>query len=148
MNGQWPVPAANSTNGPNHSPGADAEAAARLRLVTHAMYALHLLSWFSAGLFSVVAMVLNYIKRSELPNRFYVSHFRWQARSFWFTLLWLVLSAPLWLLFVFPGYLAWMVIGLWYLYRFVRGWWTFFEQRPMPMPTEAPATPPTTPATV
>ncbi|MBI5719194.1 MAG: hypothetical protein HZC37_16125 [Burkholderiales bacterium] len=101
----------------------------------HVMYALHTLSWFSLGIFSVVAMVLNYAKRGSTRSDFYLSHFRWQARSFWFTLLWLVLTSPLWLIFVFPGYAAWFLVGLWYLYRFVRGWWTFAENRPMPVPT-------------
>lgn len=105
-----------------------------LRPLLHVMYALHTLSWFSLGLFSVVAMVLNVLKRGTTRSDFYLSHFRWQARSFWFTLLWLVLTAPLWLIFVFPGYVAWFGIGLWYLYRFVRGWWAFAENRPMPVP--------------
>lgn len=105
------------------------------QLLTHILYGLHLLSWFSAGIFSVAAMVINHVKRSELPNDFYRSHWRWQARSFWFTLLWLALSLPLWLL-VLPGWLAWCGIGLWYLYRFVRGWWAFAEGRTMPVPPE------------
>lgn len=103
-----------------------------LRTLTHVMYGLHTLSWFSVGTFSVVAMIINYIKRPDLPNDFYRSHFRWQARSFWFTLLWLALSSPLWVFFVFPGVAAWTVIGLWYLYRFLRGWLAFAENRPMP----------------
>lgn len=105
-----------------------------LLLLTHLMYGLHTLSFFSAGVFSVVAMVLNHLKRAELPDLFYRSHFRWQARSFWFTLLWLLLTAPLWIFFVFPGWVAWSVVGLWYLYRFVRGWWCFVEGKPMPTP--------------
>ena len=102
--------------------------------LTHVMYALHTASWFSAGIFSVIALILNYAKRPDLPNAFYESHFRWQARSFWFTLLWLVLAAPLWLL-VIPGWLAYAVIGLWYLYRFIRGWLAFAENRAMPTPS-------------
>ncbi len=105
-----------------------------LRLFTHVLYGLHTLSWFSAGMFSVIAMVLNYVKRPDLPDPFFRSHFRWQARSFWFTLSWLALTSPLFLLFWLPGALAWFVIGLWYLYRFIRGWWSFAEDRPMPMP--------------
>lgn len=100
----------------------------------HALYALHLLSWASAGLFSVVAMTINYWKRWDAPSDFHRSHFRWQSRSFWFTLIALVLTAPLWVLFVFPGYFAWTLIGLWYLYRFVKGWWRLFEGRAMPWP--------------
>ena len=105
-----------------------------LRTLTHVMYALHILSWFSAGLFSVIAMILNYVKRADLPDAMFRSHFRWQARSFWFTLFWLVLTSPLFLLLWVPGAVAWFVIGLWYLDRFVRGWWTFNEGRAMPMP--------------
>jgi len=129
MNTPWPV---QST-----SFGADdlsAERESPLWPLGHLMYALHTLSWFSLGLFSVIAMVLNYAKRDSTRSDFYRSHFRWQARSFWFTLLWLALTLPLWLLFVFPGWAAWSLIGLWYLYRFVRGWWAYAELRAMPVP--------------
>jgi uncharacterized membrane protein len=104
-----------------------------LTLLTHVMYGLHTASFFSAGTFSVVAIILNYVKRADLPDEFFRSHFRWQARSFWFTLLWLALAAPLWIL-VIPGWIAYCVIGLWYLYRFIRGWWSFAEGRTMPVP--------------
>jgi uncharacterized membrane protein len=104
-----------------------------LTTLTHVMYALHTASWFSAGIFSVIAIIINYAKRADLPDDFFRSHFRWQARSFWFTLLWLVLAAPLWLL-VIPGWFAYAVIGLWYLYRFIRGWLAFASNQPMPMP--------------
>lgn len=107
-----------------------------LRVVTHVMYALHTASWFSAGIFSVIAMIINYVKRDELPDQFFRSHFRWQARSFWFTLLWLLLSSPLFILFVFPGVVAWTLVGLWYLYRFIRGWWNFVDNKPMPVPAD------------
>ncbi len=104
-----------------------------LRLLTHILYGLHTLSWFSAGMFSVIAMVINFVKRPSLPDDFYRSHYRWQSRSFWFTLLWLTVTSPLFLLQWLPGAAAWFVIGLWYLYRFVRGWWAFNDQRPMPV---------------
>ena len=105
-----------------------------LRLTTHILYALHLLSCFSAGAFAVVAIIVNYVKRADLPDDFYRSHYRWQARSFWFTLVWLVVSSPLFLLFWVPGMVAWCIVWLWYLYRFVRGWLAFHENRPMPVP--------------
>ncbi|HEV7577066.1 MAG TPA: hypothetical protein VGO85_13570 [Caldimonas sp.] len=107
-----------------------------LTTLTHVMYALHTASWFSGGIFSVIAMIINYVKRPDLPDDFFRSHFRWQARSFWFTVLWLVLTAPLWLLLFFPGVVAYTVIGLWYLYRFIRGWLAFAEKRPMPVPAD------------
>ena len=83
----------------------------QLTTVTHVMYCLHVATWFSLGIFSVIAMIINYVKRPDLPDDFFRSHFRWQSRSFWFFL-----------------------IGLWYLYRFVRGWWSFAEGRAMPVP--------------
>jgi len=107
-----------------------------LTALTHVMYALHLASWFSAGIFSVIAMIINYVKRPDLPDDFFRSHFRWQARSFWFTLLWLLATSPLFLLFVVPGIGAWTLVGFWYLYRFVRGWWAFSESRLMPVPND------------
>jgi uncharacterized membrane protein len=105
-----------------------------LRLTTHILYGLHTLSFFSGGIFSVIAMIVNYIKRSELPDDFYRSHFRWQARSFWFTLMWLALTSPLFALFIYPGAAAWTIVGFWYLYRFLRGWFALIGNRPMPMP--------------
>lgn len=116
------------------TPGQVARGDDNLRTLTHILYGLHTLSFFSAGIFSVIALIMNYIKRDDLPNDFYRSHFRWQARSFWFTLAWLLLTWPLWILFVFPGWAAWSVIGLWYLYRFLRGWWNFNSGRAMPTP--------------
>jgi len=112
----------------------DSRAGSDLRLLTHILYGLHLLSCFSAGTFAVAAIIINYVKRADLPDDFYRSHYRWQARSFWFTLLWLALTLPLWVFFVLPGWAAWSLIGLWYLYRFLRGWWNFNEGRAMPVP--------------
>ena len=104
-----------------------------LRLLTHILYGLHALSAFSGGTFAVVAIIINYVKRSSLPDVFYRSHYRWQARSFWLTLIWLTVTAPLFLLFWFPGMAAWCIVWLWYLYRFIRGWLAFHENRPMPI---------------
>lgn len=115
-------------------PGLEEKPHGGLRTLTHILYGLHLLSWFSAGAFSVVAMIINHVKRPDLPDEFFRSHFRWQARSFWFTLLWLTLTSPLFLLFWLPGVAAWFVVGLWYLYRFIRGWLSFAESRSMPLP--------------
>ncbi len=116
-------------------PGFEEKPHSGLRTLTHILYGLHLLSWFSAGAFSVVAMIVNYVKRPDLPDEFFRSHFRWQARSFWFTLLWLAVTSPLFLLFWMPGMAAWFLVGLWYLYRFIRGWLSFAESRAMPLPS-------------
>jgi uncharacterized membrane protein len=118
---------------PSPAPAPASNERSNLTLLMHIMYGLHTASWFSGGVFSVIAIILNYAKRADLPDEFFRSHFRWQARSFWFTLLWLVIAAPLWTL-LWPGAFAYSIVGLWYLYRFVRGWWSFTEGRAMPVP--------------
>ena len=104
------------------------------RTLTHVMYALHTITWFSGGIFSVIAILINLVKSGDLPDNFYRSHWRWQSRTFWFTLAWMCVTAPLWLLLFLPGWIAWGVVGLWYLYRCLRGWINFNDGRPMPSP--------------
>lgn len=117
---------------------------------THAIYALHALSViigisgagtivgsFIFGLPSIIAVIMNYLKRREAQGSWLESHFRWQIRTFWFALLWsgvvLLISAPLMLVLVMVGFVtAWLgllLIGLWVLYRVVRGWLALREQR-------------------
>ena len=43
-----------------------------------------------------------------------------------------LLTAPLWLLFVAPGWIAWTGVSLWFLYRVIRGWLNLNGNRPMP----------------
>ena len=105
--------------------------AAEPRTLTHVMYALHTVTVFSGGTFSVIAMLINLVKFGDLPDDFYRSHWRWQARTFWFALLWFAVTWPLFLLLFFPGAVAWFAIGLWYLYRCLRGWIAFNDRRPM-----------------
>jgi uncharacterized membrane protein len=103
------------------------------RTLTHVLYALHTVTWFSGGIFSVIAIIINMVRYGDLPDDFYRSHWRWQSRTFWFALIAFIVTAPLWLLFLFPGWIAYILIGLWYLYRCVRGWIAFADRRPMPV---------------
>ena len=81
------------------------------------------------GLLSVVALIVNYIKREDAHGTIYESHMDWMIATFWWTVLWLVVSSPLWLLFFFPGAIAYTIVGLWYLYRCLRGWLRFADGR-------------------
>jgi len=103
------------------------------RTLTNVLYALHTVTWFSGGIFSVIAIVINMLNFGSLPDDFYRSHWRWQSRTFWFALIAFIVTAPLWLLFVVPGWIAWIIIGLWYLYRCLRGWIAFNDRRAMPV---------------
>lgn len=99
------------------------------RTVMHVLYALHTLAWFSGGVFAVVALVINYLKRGDETDALYIDHHTYMIKTFWWTLLWLVLLSPLWLLLVLPGAIAYGIVWLWYLYRCVRGWIRFNDAR-------------------
>ena len=99
------------------------------RLVMHILYGLHTLAWFSAGVFALVALIINYLRRADETEPLYLAHHRYMIATFWWTLLWLVLLSPLWLLFFLPGALAYALVWLWYLYRCLKGWLRFNDQR-------------------
>lgn len=117
---------------------------------THVIYALHavgvaigiatsafVVTSFVFGIPSIVAVILNYIKRADARGTFLDSHFRWQIRTFWFALLWIVMAflMSLPLMIVLIGFVTlWAaagVIGVWVLYRVVRGWLRLNARRPM-----------------
>jgi uncharacterized membrane protein len=69
----------------------------------------------------IAALVLDWVKKDQAAGTWHASHFRWRIRSVvWAGLLYLV-TAPLWFLFVLPGWLAWLLISVWFLYRIITG---------------------------
>ena len=115
---------------------------------THVIYGLHAFSLligiigaatvvgsFLIGWPSLIAVILNYVKRSEARGTWLESHFRWQIRTFWFGLLWISLC----LLFVIGTLgigilIAWIpmaFVSLWFIYRIARGWIALNDRRPM-----------------
>ena len=99
------------------------------RTVMHVLYGLHTVAWASAGILAVIALIVNYIKRGEEIDPLYNAHHNYMIRTFWWTIFWLVLCSPLWLLFLLPGMAAYTVIGFWYLYRCIKGWLRFTDNR-------------------
>jgi uncharacterized membrane protein len=91
---------------------------------------------FLIGWPSIIAVVLNYVKRSEARGTWLESHFRWQIRTFWFGALWVVLCVLFVVLTLGLGiFIAWLplgLVGLWFIYRIARGWLTLLDRRPMP----------------
>ena len=69
----------------------------------------------------LIALVIDLIKRSDAHGTWQASHFSWRIRTvLWAGVLYIV-TAPLWLLFFFPGWIAWGLVSIWFLYRIVRG---------------------------
>ena len=113
---------------------------------THVIYALHavsvlsgmltpvtIVSAFATGWPSIIAVILNYIKRDDARGTFLESHFRWQIRTFWFTLMWLCIILLFWLtLLGIPiAVIMSFVVGVWVLYRVLRGWLTLQKRKPI-----------------
>jgi uncharacterized membrane protein len=115
---------------------------------TQAIYALHAFSIltgilgaatvvgaFLTGWPSIIAVILNYVKRGEARGTWLESHFRWQIRTFWFGLLWVVLCGTFVVMTLGIGLLlVWLPLGIvaiWFIYRVVRGWMALSERRPM-----------------
>ena len=115
---------------------------------TQGIYALHAFSLltgiigaatvvgaFLTGWPSIVAVILNYVKRSEARGTWLDSHFRWQIRTFWYGLLWVGLCALFVVLTLGVGIvIAWLplaIVSVWFVYRIVRGWVRLRDGRPM-----------------
>jgi uncharacterized membrane protein len=119
--------------------------------VTHLVYALHALSlgigaWTAASVVgsflfgwpSIIAVIINYVKRDDARGTWLEGHFSWQIRTFWFAVLWSALiaaiSAPLALVLV--GFATWavgfFVLGIWAIIRVARGWLRLKAGEPAP----------------
>ncbi|MBX3603050.1 MAG: hypothetical protein KF863_20700 [Rubrivivax sp.] len=126
------------------------EAPSSLVRLTHLVYALHAIGLaigafgaasvvgsFLLGWPSIIAVIINYVKRSDVRGTWLESHFRWQIRTFWYALAWVVLvgivSLPLTVIVV--GFATWavglFVLGCWAVYRIARGWLRLNDHQPM-----------------
>ena len=118
-----------------------AETEASLRTVGHISYALHAIVAVGAVLpgaqgsvlLLLVAVLLDLVKRGEAAGSWQASHFRWRIRSVVICAILYAVTAPLWMLLIAPGWIAWGLISLWFLYRVFRGWLALNERRAMPV---------------
>jgi len=114
--------------------------------LTHLIYGLHafsalmgvissaaIVTAFLTGWPSLLAVILNYAKRSEVRGTWLESHFSWQIRTFWWALFWVVTAFVLFMTIIgIPVALLMFVgTGLWVLYRIVRGWLALNDGRPI-----------------
>jgi len=115
---------------------------------TQVIYALHAVSIltgilgaatvigaFLIGWPSIIAVILNYIKRGEARGTWLESHFSWQIRTFWYGLLWAVLCGMFVVFTLGIGLIVvWIPLGIltvWFIYRIARGWSALSDKRPM-----------------
>jgi uncharacterized membrane protein len=111
-----------------------------LKTIGHISYLLHTIVAVTAVLpgaqasitLLLVAFIIDLVKRSDAAGTWQESHFLWRIR----TVLWAgglyIVTAPLWFLLIVPGWIAWALISVWFLYRVVRGWMALNDNRAMP----------------
>ncbi len=119
----------------------------RYRSLTFIIYGLHLFSVFagiaSAGFIlvsfltgwpSVLAVILNYVFRSKVRGTYLATHFVWQIRTFWYALLWsFILILMIFTIIGIPlAFTLAVLLGLWIVYRVLRGCWNLLAEKPMP----------------
>lgn len=69
----------------------------------------------------IVALVIDLVNRDKAQGTWHASHFGWRIRSVVIAAALYVVTIPLWILFIFPGWIAWALISVWFLYRIVSG---------------------------
>lgn len=112
----------------------------------HLVYALHALSLvigittaativgaFVFGVPSIIAVVINYLKKEDARGTFLESHFRWQIRTFWFSLLWCIIAVILFItiLGIPLALILFFAAGIWAIYRIARGWLALRDRKAM-----------------
>ena len=98
------------------------------KTMTHVIYALYAASLLS-GITVLIAIVLNYIKKEDVAATILESHFRWQIRTFWFSLLWAFIGAITFIILIgIPILVADLV---WFIYRIAKGWLSLHEGKPI-----------------
>ena len=89
---------------------------------------------FLTGWPSIIAVIINYVKRPDVRGTYLDSHFSGQLRTFWYAVLWLAIGGVLFLTVVgIPfAFGVWMLLGVWVLYRLVRGWLALGSGKELP----------------
>ena len=115
--------------------------------LAHVIYGLHafsaltgllspamIVTAFLTGWPSIIAVILNYVKRSEVRGTWLDSHYSWQIRTFWYALLWLAVGGVLFatVLLLPVAVVLWFATGIWVLYRIIRGWLALASTKAMP----------------
>jgi len=126
-------------NHEDQTTGAPARAGDDLKIWGWISYILHLIvavaavvpgAQVSAALL-IVALILDWVKRDDAAGTWQASHFSWRIRSvLWAGVLYLV-TAPLWVLLFVPGWIAWTLISIWFLYRIIKGMVRMNADRPV-----------------
>jgi uncharacterized membrane protein len=102
----------------------------KLRKLAMLVYALQAASLFTGSLTLFAAVIINYVRMDDVKGSWIESHFRWQTKTFWYSLLWMVIGGVSVIFLV--GWAILLAVSIWMIYRLVKGWVYLSENRPMP----------------
>ncbi len=97
----------------------------RLTVIVYALQAVGIIM----GITFFIAVIINYVKRSDVENTWLASHFTWQIRTFWYGILWLILGGITFYLII--GMIIAAAATIWIIYRVVKGWIYLSDHKPM-----------------
>ena len=115
-------------------------------LAAHIVYGLHafaivlgitgsatVIGGFVGSVPSIIGVIISYVKRGGARDTWAASHYRWQIRTFWFALLWVIIGVLLFVTLVGApvGFILLVVLTLWLIYRIARGWLRLLDKQPM-----------------
>ncbi len=120
----------------------------------HITYLLYVISYLTAGLLWIVPIAMNYGKRHDAEGTWLATHFDWQIKTFWYSIVWFVIGLVIAVvavgglgisvmadsnnlaigsaLFTGLGILIILFTVIWHLYRIARGWIALSDKRPVP----------------
>ncbi len=108
-------------------PGPTEASLKRLALI---VYVLQAASFLTSGLTLFAGVIINYVRREDVQGTWLESHFQWQIRTFWFSLLWMTIGGITAIFLI--GWAILTAAMLWLIYRIVKGWLFWSEQRTLP----------------
>ena len=97
--------------------------------LTHVVYILQAVSFFNLGITLIIGVIINYVKRADVKDSWLASHYTWQIRSFWYSMLWLTLGS----MTLQQGIGKLILAGgsIWLIYRIIKGWLHLFDKKPL-----------------
>ena len=111
-------------------------------LFMHVVYGCFAGGFLTGGLTALVGLIISYIKRADVADSYLASHVTWAIRTFWWGLLFMVLSfigkfvLTITIIFIFASGAFFLLTGLWFIYRIAKGWMALSKQEPIPNPEQ------------
>ncbi len=81
---------------------------------------------------AIAGVIYAHTKREEVAGSFAESHMTWLIRTFWLTIVFSLVGFVLALFLI--GFLILFVVGVWYVFRVVKGFVVFYEGKPIADP--------------